>query len=240
MLHDILTVAWKERKGLFRVRGSRGRFFLTMLMPIVLAVVMPLQTGKDWLDKIPSILLAVAVPLILVAVTIPESFAGERERHTLGTLLASRLPDRAILFGKIVVSLTLAWIVTLIVLILSLATVNIAHWEGAILFYAPPIALADLLLSLMVATLVATTGVLISMRAQTVQQATQTLMAIFLVPPMLLQVVFFVFMDRLRGWIDAVNGQQLLVIVVAVLLLLSLALFAWALVRFRRPRLILV
>ncbi len=239
MLQDVLTVIWKERKGLLRVRGSRGRFLLIMLTPIVMAVVMPLQVGKDWLDEIPSVLLAVAVPLILVAVTIPESFAGERERHTLGTLLASRLSDRAILFGKMAVSLVLAWGVTLLVLLVSLATFNVAHWDGAVLFYAPIIALADLFLSLLVAMMVASTGVLISMRAQTVQQVAQTLMAIFLVPPLLVQVVLFVFMDQIRGWIQAVDGQELLAIVVAVLVLLNLALFAGALARFRRSRLLL-
>ncbi len=239
MLDDILTVIWKERKGIFRVRGSRGRFLLTMFTPIVMAVVMPLQVGTDWLHEIPSVLLAVVVPLILVGVMIPESFAGERERHTLGSLLASRLPDRAILFGKMAVSLIFAWGATLIVLLMSLATVNIAHWEGRVLLYTPTIAVANLLLSFLIATLVASTGVLISLRAQTVQQAAQTLMAIFLVPPMLLQLVVFLFMDRLRSWIDTVNGQQLLAIVVAVLVVLNLAVFASALARFRRSRLIL-
>lgn len=239
MLDDILTVIWKERKGIFRVRGSRGRFLLTMFTPIVMAVVMPLQVGTDWLHEIPSVLLAVVVPLILVGVMIPESFAGERERHTLGSLLASRLPDRAILFGKMAVSLIFAWGATLIVLLMSLATVNIAHWEGRVLLYTPTIAVANLLLSFLIATLVASTGVLISLRAQTVQQAAQTLMAIFLVPPMLLQLVVFLFMDQLRSWIDTVNGQQLLAIVVAVLVVLNLAVFASALARFRRSRLIL-
>jgi ABC-2 type transport system permease protein len=240
MPDDILTVIWKERKGLFRIRGSRGRFLLTMFTPIVMSVIMPLQIGIDWLDQIPSVLLAVFVPLILVAVTIPESFAGERERHTLDTLLACRLPDRAILFGKMAVSLFLAWGVTLIVLLVSLATVNIAHWEGAVLWYAPTIALAHVLLSFLLSTLVASVGILISLRAQTVQQAAQTLMAIFLLPPLLLQALLFLFMDRIRGWIETVDGQQLLVIILAVLVVLNLALFAGALARFRRSRLILV
>lgn len=240
MLNDILSVIWKERKGLLHVRGSRGRVFLVMLTPVVMGVVMPLQVGTDWLDEIPSVLLAVAVPLILVAVTIPESFAGERERHTLGTLLASRLPDRSILLGKMAVSLVFAWGVTLCVLLLSLVAVNLACWEGDLLFYTPIIAIADVLLSFLIAAMVASTGVLISLRAQTVQQAAQTLMAIFLVPPLLLQVVLFVFVDRVRGWLQSVDGQLLLVMVVAALLILNAALFAATLVRFRRSRLILV
>ena len=30
MLDDVLTVIWKERKGLFRYRGSRTRFLLVL------------------------------------------------------------------------------------------------------------------------------------------------------------------------------------------------------------------
>ena len=48
MWDDILTVMWKERKGLFRFRGSRGRFLLTLMTPVLLAAVMPLQIGRDW------------------------------------------------------------------------------------------------------------------------------------------------------------------------------------------------
>lgn len=239
MFEDIWTMIWRERKGLFRFSGSRTRLLLILFTPVLMAIVMPLQVGTDWLNEISSVLLAFAIPLILVGVTIPESFAGERERHTLDTLLASRLSDAAILLGKMAVSLMAAWGVTLIVLLLSLLTVNIAHWEGTPLFYSPTILLADLSLSLLIATLVASTGVLISMRAQTVQQAAQTLMAIFLVPPLVLQAVLVVFMDRIRVWIGTIDGQQLLLIVLAVLVLLSAIVFSVALVRFRRSRLVL-
>ena len=100
MLDDILTVMWKERKGLFRFRGSRSRFLLTLLSPVFFAIFQPLRDGAAWVEQEQSVVLSAMVSVLLVAITVPDSFAGERERHTLGTLLASRLPDRAILFGK--------------------------------------------------------------------------------------------------------------------------------------------
>jgi ABC-type Na+ efflux pump permease subunit len=41
---------------------------------------------------------------------ITDSIAGERERQTLETLLASRLPDRAILLGKVAAITLLGWL----------------------------------------------------------------------------------------------------------------------------------
>jgi len=100
MMNDILTVMWKERKGMFRYRGSRNRFLIVLLGPFLMAIVFPLQAGPAWVEDLDSIFIAVFIPIILVSITIPDSFAGERERHTLGTLLASRLPDRTSRIGK--------------------------------------------------------------------------------------------------------------------------------------------
>ena len=78
MLDDILTVMWKERKSLFRFRGSRSRFLLTVMAPVLFAIVFPWQWGPDWVEEIPSILLSSIIAVLLVGMTIPESFAGER------------------------------------------------------------------------------------------------------------------------------------------------------------------
>jgi len=67
------------------------------------------------------------VPLFLVMGVIAYSFAGDRERHTLETLLASRLSNRAILLGKIAAAVGYALRVTLLSLAAGLVTVNVAH-----------------------------------------------------------------------------------------------------------------
>ncbi|NIV40199.1 MAG: ABC transporter permease subunit, partial [Anaerolineae bacterium] len=197
----------------------------------------------DWVEEIPSILLSAIIAVLLVGMTIPESFAGERERHTLNTLLASRLPDRAILFGKMAVSIALAWGVTVVVLLLSLVTVNIAHYDGELLMYTPAILIGDLTLSLLMATLFASAGVLISMRSETVQQAAQLLMAIFLVPIMIIQLAAMVFMtqlnDLLKPFLDSLDGERVLIITLSVLLVVTAGVFAAAVARFRRTRLFL-
>lgn len=167
MKDDILTVMWKERRGMFRYRGSRTRFLLVLVGPLLMAIVFPLQAGPDWVKDLDSVFIAVFVPIILVSITISDSFAGERERHTLPTLLSSRLPDRALLFGKMITPVAVGWGAALLFALLSLVIVNVAHGEGEFLFYTPPIALGILALSLLAATIMARAGVLTSLRAAT-------------------------------------------------------------------------
>ena len=245
MKNDILTVIWKERKGLFRVRGRRAQALLGMFSPVLLAIFFPLQEGAGWVESPLSVLLAFIAPLILVGMSIPDSFAGERERHTLPTLLASRLSDRAILFGKIITSVAFGWGVTVILLAIGLVTVNVAHWDGHILFYKPSILLADLAFSLLVALLTAGAGVLFSLRAATAQEAQQTLMAVLLIPPMILQFALFAILGsesgeaRFREVLATLSFEQVILVIVAVLVVLDVGLLMAAMTRFKRARLIL-
>jgi ABC-2 type transport system permease protein len=245
MKDDILTVMWKERKGMFRVKGRRSQTLLTMLSPLFLAIYMPYSSGVDWVERSMSLLLAIIVPFILVGITIPDSFAGERERHTLPTLLASRLPDRAILFGKIAASILLGWGLTLLVLAVSLVTVNVLHWPGHVLFFKPSLLLADVSVSFLVALLTAGLGVLFSLRSSTVQQAQQATMSVMLLPAMVLQFgLLFILQsksakDTLNATLGALSFGQLTFIIVAVLATVDALLLLAALARFKRSRLIL-
>jgi ABC-2 type transport system permease protein len=216
-----------------------------LLSPLIafamVAVYFPLQTGRDWVDS-PESLFCVIFPLVLIGMTIPESFAGERERHTLATLLASRLPDRAILFGKMAVSVAFGWGMTLFALLVSLVTVNVANavqGDGGFLFYSWRMLMADLGLSLLLAITVSGAGVLISLRSSTVQEAQQILMSAFMIPPMILGFIFLAIHDRLGeppSWLDFTS---VILIVVAVLTVLAVTLTAAAIARFQRARLIL-
>lgn len=245
-MNDILTVMWKERKGLFRYKGSRTRFLLVLLTPVLLAVVMPWQWGAEWVEEIPTVILAALIPMILVGVTIPDSFAGERERHTLETLLASRLPDRAILFGKLAMAVGLAWGMTLLALLIALVTVHVTHWDGRIMFYTPTIVLANVVVSFLLASLMACLGILISLRAATVQGAQQTLMFATLMPLTLLGVIMTAVVGMNHQWLTnikdffgAIELWEIVLILGAILLVGCLGLLRAAMARFQRARLIL-
>lgn len=244
MFDDMMTVMWKERKGLLRVRGSRARAILTVLIPVVMiAIALPLQMGRDWVNGAWPLVGSVLIPFILVGIAIPESFAGERERHTLETLLASRLPDRAILFGKVLLAVAYGWAGNLVVLILGLITVNLLHWDGQVIFYKPIAALASVSVSLLIAGLVANLGVLISLRSATAQGAQQALMSVLMVPMLVLQMVPMVMIslvpdgeEILKKWLS-LDFTQVVLVMVTLLLVINVGLLLAALARFPRARL---
>jgi len=238
MMQDVLTVMWKEVRGLSHVRGGRSRFLMTMISPILLAVVLPLQAGRAWAEELmPSLLVSFAIPIILVGITIPDSFAGERERHTLGTLLASRLPDRAILFGKMLTAVLFSFSVSLSVLLVGLVVLNVGQWTGRLVLYTPTVALVNVALALLMSTLCAGTGVLVSMRSHTAQEAAQRLMAIFLVPPLILQVAAMAMLDRVRDVLQRIDGVQILTTLLVALAAVDVLVFVLAVARFQRSRL---
>jgi ABC-2 type transport system permease protein len=247
MIADIFTVIWVESKLLVRYQDSRTKTVSSLLIPVVmLGIYLPLQIGRALVEGPWSLLASVFIPMMLVGMTIPESFAGERERHTLGTLLASRLPDGAILFGKIAMSVSYAWVVTLTLHLVSLVMVNVTHWDGQVLFYTPILALANVLLSLLLAGLVANLGVLISLRASTVKGAQQTLMTATLFPLVVLQMIPLLLLNvvpdgraLLKELVAAANPTLIILIIMIVLVVLDLGLLMAAKARFKRARLIL-
>lgn len=247
MNKDTLTVVWKESKGLLHHRGSRVRAVLTLIVPVIsIAIVLPLMMGPDWLASGWSLMASVAFPLVVVGMTIPDSFAGERERHTLATLLASRLPDQAILLGKLGLSVSYGWAMTMVVLLVSMVVVNVVHWDGRVMCYRPGIALAHVAVSLLMSGFVAGLGVLISLRAATVQGAQQTLFGVLLVPLSLLQLAPMVLLSVVPNGralfgalLQTISSPPVIAAVLVLWLAVDAALLAAAVARFRRARLIL-
>ncbi len=126
MIADICTIVWKEWRELLVQRGNTRGNWLTLVIVIgFFSTILPLQIGREWIASPFVIVITAWVPVFLVTSVIADSFAGERERHTLETLLASRLSDRAILLGKIVAGVSYGWGITLIILCVQLVTITI-------------------------------------------------------------------------------------------------------------------
>jgi len=245
MNNDILTIMWKESKGLFRYSDNRWRGLLTLITPVLMfGVVLPIQLSDEWLTGFWSIIVAFFTPIILIATTIAESFAGERERHTLETLLASRLPNRAILFGKIFTSILFGWGMTFLLLCVSLMVANLMIGGDGFQMYQANIFWIDICGSLLVAGFVSGLGIVISLRSATVQSATQSIMMMLFLPFLLLQAVVFllpVFLPRatIQEILNQLNFTNIMVVILVLLLVVDVILFLGAVSRFQRSRLIL-
>ncbi len=249
MIIDILTMIWKEYREVMRQSGSKRSTALRFLIVMVtMSVILPWQAGIAWVTTPVSLGFWILIPVILVTTMVADSFAGERERHTLETLLASRLSDGVILFGKIGAIVSYTWVVTQIIMHIALVPINIRFWEGRIIFYRADAMLIGLGLSLLSASLVSTVGVLISLRASSVKQAAQTLgLAVFILawgPILALQVLPDEWKTRLGQalkvyMVPGADLTQAIFTIAAALVVVNAGFLIAAMIRFQRARLIL-
>lgn len=173
MIGDVRTVVWKEWKEILAGRGLRGGALNLLITTAVFGVVLPLQFGRTLVESPLTLLIWAWVPTFLVISVVADAFAGERERHTLETLLASRLPDSAILLGKIAAAVSYGWGISMICLALGLISVNLADGGPGLLLYPPDIAAGIVVLTFLTASITAALGVLLSLRAASVRQVQQ-------------------------------------------------------------------
>ena len=241
---DIVTVAWKEliefRDQLLRFKRGGLSAVVVLLM---LGIVTPLQMGKLWVT---SPLMLAYWPLLssgMVSTLIADAFAGERERHTLETLLATRLPDTAILLGKVLAAILYGLVFTFANIVVGIITINVRHFgEG---FQAPPLVHVGYMLTLvtLACSTLAGIGVFISLRAATVRQAQQTLgiimMVLFIGPVLFIQFLDSADRITLAGKLATVSTGTIVGWASAVLFAASAALIVMAMARFKRGKLTL-
>jgi ABC-2 type transport system permease protein len=237
VIGDVLTIIWKEWKEFFLPGGSvwGGAWSEALTILAAVGIVVALQVGPAWVTTGVA-LYWLWLPLLQMTGLIAESIAGERERHTLETLLASRLPAGAILLGKFCAAVGYGWGLALLSFVLGLATVNVAYGRASPLLVRPEAALSIAGLSLLAAGLVATVGILISARAPTVRQAYQRLSLALLVA--FLPIFSSQYLPA--GWqVPLVpigeHSPRVVLGLAAALTVLDAGLLALALRRFRRP-----
>lgn len=175
MIQDLTAVIWKELKEFFASGGSRGRY-ISLIVLGLFGVVLPLTMASTvWPSSVtPVVEYGLYLPVILIISVGADSFAGERERHTLETLLASRLSDIAIFVGKLLAITIFGWAQSVLAAILAIIIVNI-KLAGSPGFYSGVDALSILGIGALAALAAAGATTLVSLRASTVRQAQQML-----------------------------------------------------------------
>ena len=243
MIADIGTILWKEaREYLLQGPKFRGGWLGMLIFVGVFGVLMPLQSGPAWVEDPTALLVWAWLPFILVNSVVADSFAGERERHTLETLLASRLSDKSILFGKLFAAIAYGWGFSLITLLLGLITVNLAHARSGLHLFPLNTALAILVVSFLISALAAGLGVLVSLRASSVRAAQQilsTAMFVVLIPLIAIPLLPGAVQARLAQTLQNLNLQVIMMGFIIVLVAVDLFLVGLAMARFQRSRLIL-
>ena len=227
MIRDSLVVAGKELRELRASLSTRILAMQIALIGVIFGGFIPYSQGPYWIAETYFLGIHFAfVPLVVTFPFVADCFAGERERKTLETLLATRLDEKALFLGKSLSVFVFSYIQVLIVVLLGMVTIN-AYWrleearEG-IFLYSPPVLFALFGLSAAMVALATSIGVFVSLRAESVrtaQRITGTIdLAVFL--PM-----FFVLALVTLNWASVMAAFGIVLLLTAILSVLAIRSF---------------
>jgi ABC-2 type transport system permease protein len=120
------------KKELLEIVGDpyarRGGILQAGILTLVLGVLVPLSSESAWYAGTPGAITAYAfLPGVAAAAIAADAFAGERERRTLETLLATPLGETIILVGKAMAAVIWALAVATMALAAAIVTLNLSH-----------------------------------------------------------------------------------------------------------------
>jgi len=243
---DILTVARKELREIVGGGSGRKGLFRELFFVFLFGVFFPLSQSEAWRSGAMPTVFVFMIPLFLAGPYVADTFAGEKERKTLETLLATRLPDSSVYLGKIFAVCTYAWAVTQLIVLASMVALNVVDGADGWFVYPPAVWAAALIGSYASALLISGIGTFISLRSETVRAAHQAMMlplfvlifggsfgigALWRALPVETQL-------SLIEWASGVSPLEGILGIVALLLLVDVFLLRLGIRRFRRSKLI--
>jgi len=238
---EIEVILRKELKDWWKGQTIQAILLQTLVTVGVFGILIPMESPEESNRLLPVII--ALMPVFLINNFIADSFAGERERGTLETLLATPLRDRSILIGKIMAGTMYGWAYALLTLAVAMFMLTL---EGAALpsLFATLAVLAG---SWLAGFLIGATGAIVSIHARTVRSAQQTLsiplMALFMGIgfgiPALVKTLPETWLLRIMHILRHVTGLEAAALAILLLLLLDGIALLVAIRNFRRTRLLL-
>jgi ABC-2 type transport system permease protein len=249
MIKQVATIIRKEwqdiRQTFFSPRNLMPGLASILVFSGATSIYEPAKMGSEWLQSpIMVFFLVLLVPISIIGFIGPDSFVGERRRNTLEPLLATPIPDPALLFGKVGIAGMVGWGSVLLNLALGVLTVNLTVEHAGILFYPPDILAWTIGMGLLVSVLLAIAGVGCSLYARNLIEA-QNKMGIWLILPMILAATCISpimpawWKMPITQWASGLGRPQGFLLLLAVFLLIDLAGLARLRATFHRKRLIL-
>jgi ABC-2 type transport system permease protein len=244
VIRDVWTMVWKEwREFRDQLLSLRRGGLSALILALILGVVAPVQLGPEWVESKLIIAYWPFLAATMVSSLIADSVAGERERHTLETLLASRLADPAILLGKIIAAVLYGLGFAVANLTIGLIAVNIAHREVAPILFGAQRFVVTIVLTILASLLMAGIGVFISLRASTVKQAQQAfgiaIIVLTMGPLLLFNALGYETQQAFLRRLASLGEARIELYAIAGLSVASVIVIGAALARFRRGKLVL-
>lgn len=187
-LGDAWTVTRKELAEIFGdPLARRGAVVQGLVIIIGLGILATRAMAPLWLAGSPeAILLFLVLPSVIAGSIAADAFAGERERRTLETLLATPLADGTIVAGKAAAALIAALATAVITLLLAIVTVNVKAHLGGVFLPAPVIWIGVVLGVLASSCMTTAAAIAMSLRTPVARSVQQMTSLLFVVPIMVI------------------------------------------------------
>jgi ABC-2 type transport system permease protein len=172
-MRALIALTKKELWEIFGDRSSRrGGLIQGLIITAVLGGVFPYGNAAAWVaGSLGPLLYFAVMPGIPAAVLAADAIAGERERRTLATLLATPVRESTILFGKWFAALSFGLLVGLLSLVLGYVVV--ASTVGAAFVPSARFVLGAIAATMASSSLMASISVLVSLKTASARGAQQ-------------------------------------------------------------------
>jgi ABC-2 type transport system permease protein len=242
-MRDVWALARKEITLFLRVDDTRVSGSARLVLLFLFSAMLARQLGGAFIVPWIATTLSGALACLAVLPVVVDSFAGERERRTLETLLTTPASDAAILGGKLLALVLYGALISIAVLLSGIVVGAIrAGLTGSSYPISAAVAGAAIVYAIVTSLLTALIGLHVSLRAASVRHALQTLgllMCAITVGPLLLGRLIPESSKAVIPFVTAANPTQLVARTLVSMIVVSAVLFAVALLRFRRSQLVL-
>ena len=200
-MKEIQAILWKEWREIFFHQKLMSKI-RSLFLIVFAGVLMPLNKGIEWFSTPFIYGIGIIGPLLMVMTVICDLFAGERERHTLETLLASNLSNKGFILGKVTFAVTYATSITILLLFLNVVSINVIFHNKSFIIFSVRTGLILFVINFLLALYGAVIGMMISIKSSTVKQAQLALTIIIIMIGIIPSAIINHFAPKLLPWIS--------------------------------------
>ncbi|NOK63719.1 MAG: hypothetical protein GFH27_549379n62 [Chloroflexi bacterium AL-W] len=239
-MQQILTMTLWELQRIFYCRNRVQRTWLAFVFLVVAAAIQPFILPAEFVKSPLFVLFFAILPCGGIFIWLCDSFAGERERHTLETLLLTPVPDWTIIGGKIIaLSIYTGMLVGGVLFTLIIGQTIIIGDYPDMMWYS-----FIFFVTLLSYIFIINVGMMVTWSAPSLQIAQQILLYPFvglgLGVPLVVSWLPVSLREPLMDFFLALNRYSSNSIVFTITLIAALGSLVVVLVRFRRERLLLL
>ncbi len=180
-LRGVSCMAGKDVMEWLADRDSRRGFAIQAVIFILLiGIFVPWTTPSIWRSPGEVVLLYVVFPSLIASMLSADAFAGEKERHTLESLLATPLTDTELFLDKVAAAVGLSVAVCILAVIAGVLVLLLKALYSPVLLPSVFQCISVIVASFTAALTIAVLAVLVSSRVSVARSAQQIVQVVFL------------------------------------------------------------